>query len=263
MAFDDWLDEATAADLDALAQSILDGRIPERFSAGSIQLAGFDDGAIRFLERFRGTDPKVVAWMLQRIAAERRAADDRYAGVARLVWSGASKDDGAIRDTRVVLDDLFRRAHRHVLIATYVIWDGATVFRALAERVRQVPGLAVDLYVNLKSETGRDEDEARDVAEFLDRFTRYNWPADAPLPAIYFDPETRKLGEERWSLHAKCVVVDGRWAFVTSANFTEAAQERNIEAGVLLDHPGIAGALTTRFAALRAAGRLRRMTRTT
>ena len=53
--------------------------------------------------------------------------------------------------------------------------------------------------------------------------------------------------------------MDGRWAFGTSANVPEAAQERNIEAGVLLDHPRLAGALVGRFHALRDAGRLRRM----
>jgi hypothetical protein len=113
---DDWLDEATSADLDALAQALVDGRIPERPSAGSIQLAGFDDGAVRFLTTFGSTHPSVVAWMVRRLAAERRRADDRYARVARLVWSGAADDDEAIRDTRVVLHDLFSRAERHVLI---------------------------------------------------------------------------------------------------------------------------------------------------
>lgn len=37
------------------------------------------------------------------------------------------------------------------------------------------------------------------------------------------------------SLHAKCVVVDEQRLFVSSANFTEAAQERNIEIGLVLD----------------------------
>ena len=35
-------------------------------------------------------------------------------------------------------------------------------------------------------------------------------------------------------LHAKCVVVDCERAFISSANFTEAAHERNIEVGVML-----------------------------
>lgn len=48
--------------------------------------------------------------------------------------------------------------------------------------------------------------------------------------------------------------------FIGSANFTEAAQgERNIEAGVFLDHRPIAEALVRRFTALRESGRLVRM----
>ena len=97
------------------------------------------------------------------------------------------------------------------------------------------------------------------MAAYLATFARDHWPSDVPLPAIYYDPAGRKLGAKRTKLHAKCVVVDEEIAFVTSANFTEAAQERNIEAGVLLDHPRLAAALAARFDALRDAGVLRRM----
>ncbi len=79
------------------------------------------------------------------------------------------------------------------------------------------------------------------------------------LPAIYYDPETLRRGVKQASLHAKCVVVDRRWAFVTSANFTEAAQERNIEAGVLLEHARLAETLAGQFEALTKSGRLKRM----
>jgi len=257
--FDDWLDEASPADLEALAQCILDGRVPSLTSDAAILHAGFDEGAVTFLHELGSADSAAVAWALRRISRERRAADDRHARVAQLVWSGDAHDDEAIRDTRVVLDDLFRRAERHVLLATYVIYDGLAVFRALAARMRAVPSLSVDLYVNLFSKTGGQEDEQRDVAEFVDTFRRQHWPSDVRLPNIYFDPETRKLGHERYSLHAKCVVVDDRWAFVTSANFTEAAQERNIEVGVVLDHPRIALSLVARFEALREKRVFRRM----
>ena len=46
------------------------------------------------------------------------------------------------------------------------------------------------------------------------------------------------------------MVVDDERALVTSANFTEAAHDRNIEAGVLLDDPRQASALRRRFDAL-------------
>ena len=66
--------------------------------------------------------------------------------------------------------------------------------------------------------------------------------------------------EKRASLHAKCVVVDRQVAFVSSANFTEAAQERNIEVGVLLRVPALAEQLEWHFQALMEAGVLKGLT---
>lgn len=260
MSIDDtWLDTANSADLEALAQALLDGRIGPSFSRSSVQLAGFREEAARFLEGFEGVDPKTPAWILKRLAHERSRADDRFARVASLVWSGASEGDLGIRDTKVVLDALFGRAERYVLISTYVIYDGLRVFEQLIERLRLYSGISVELFVNLPPGSGREEDERADEEQFLEVFARKHWPSDVRLPAIYYDPGTRKQGEKRAALHAKCVVVDGRWAFVTSANFTEAAQERNIEAGVLLDHPKLSESLVGQFAALKASRRLKRI----
>jgi phosphatidylserine/phosphatidylglycerophosphate/cardiolipin synthase-like enzyme len=62
-------------------------------------------------------------------------------------------------------------------------------------------------------------------------------------PSQRADSGTRAVG-------AKCVVVDGRTAFVSSANFTETAQERNIEVGVLVRAPIVAERLVGFFSAL-------------
>lgn len=48
-------------------------------------------------------------------------------------------------------------------------------------------------------------------------------------------------------LHANAVIIDARYTLLTSANFTEAAQQRNIEAGVLLDDPRLATRLSQQF----------------
>lgn len=256
---DQWLDRANAADLLALARRLREGRLSRPFSTSTLQLAGMDAKAATFLASLGDTDPLVIAWLLERLATERKQASDSYADVARLVWSGASEGEQATRDTSVVLDGLFSNAERQVLIATYVIHDGRTVFARLAERLRQRPQIAVELYVNLPSRTGHEKDEAADVASFLKTFARDHWPEDLPLPALYYDPESRKSGTKRASLHAKCVVVDERQAFITSANFTEAAQERNIEVGVLLKQPLFAKILASRFRALSNTGRLKRM----
>jgi phosphatidylserine/phosphatidylglycerophosphate/cardiolipin synthase-like enzyme len=100
--------------------------------------------------------------------------------------------------------------------------------------------------------------------EFLDRtlakaYRKTDWPWDA-VPERYDDPGSlAPNASERSVLHAKCIVADDRRAFVTSANFTEAAHERSIEAGLLLDNPTIALALTRQFEGLVNAKVLKRL----
>ena len=57
--------------------------------------------------------------------------------------------------------------------------------------------------------------------------------------------------EERACLHAKFVAIDGEIVLITSANFTEAAQKRNIEVGLLFRNTKRARQLTGYFEALR------------
>jgi phosphatidylserine/phosphatidylglycerophosphate/cardiolipin synthase-like enzyme len=77
---------------------------------------------------------------------------------------------------------------------------------------------------------------------------------------VYYDPRSLAANPAaRASLHAKCVVVDRRVALVTSANFTEAAQERNLEAGVVVRSARFAARLADHFDGLADAGLLRRL----
>jgi phosphatidylserine/phosphatidylglycerophosphate/cardiolipin synthase-like enzyme len=102
-----------------------------------------------------------------------------------------------------------------VLVAGFAIAQGRDVFRPLAERMAHRPGLRVR------------------------------------LPELYYDTRSLAPGSgKRSSLHAKCVVVDRRVAFVTSANFTEAAQTRNLEVGALIRCERFAAQLAGHFADL-------------
>jgi phosphatidylserine/phosphatidylglycerophosphate/cardiolipin synthase-like enzyme len=51
-------------------------------------------------------------------------------------------------------------------------------------------------------------------------------------------------------LHAKAVVVDDEAVFVTSANLTEAALDRNIEIGLLVSRPALAASVSSHFRGL-------------
>ena len=57
-------------------------------------------------------------------------------------------------------------------------------------------------------------------------------------------------------MHAKCIVVDGVQLFISSANFTEAAQNRNLEVGLLIRSAPLAESLARYFDTLVAQGLL-------
>ena len=81
----------------------------------------------------------------------------------------------------------------------------------------------------------------------IDDFLRENWPFGPPYPAVYYDPLTAIPGPPWVSMHAKCIVVDDEWAFVTSANFTARGQTRNLEVGVCIEDRAFAGQLATQW----------------
>jgi phosphatidylserine/phosphatidylglycerophosphate/cardiolipin synthase-like enzyme len=109
--------------------------------------------------------------------------------------------------------------------------------------------LKVQLFVHV----GRDRHDTRHDSEILREFAtklRAGWPG-ATRPTLYYDP--RSLSDnpaEKATWHAKVVVVDEITSFVTSANFTEWAQQRNVEAGVLIHDAAFARQLCQQFEAL-------------
>lgn len=243
-----WLATANPDDLRALANALEHHRIVAPYGEAAVT-AGFA-GAAAFLANLNTTPPEVLGMFLRSIAEERSAATERHARTSQLVWTGPAEDSIGLRDTRSVLLDMIGRAETSVVLTTYVLAGGADVLAGLAARLRERPSLAIEFYVDVSREVGPTH--AQRAAAFLGRFRSIYWPQDLTLPEIFHlpPPETGRAVV----LHAKVAVVDGRFALVTSANLTDAAQERNIEAGVLLDHAVIAQALVARFRQLRAAG---------
>ena len=60
-------------------------------------------------------------------------------------------------------------------------------------------------------------------------------PFGPPYPDVYYGPRSAITGPPWVSLHAKCIVVGDELAFVTSANFTERGQTRNLAVGVSIE----------------------------
>ena len=91
----------------------------------------------------------------------------------------------------------------------------------------------------------------------IDRFLREVWTFGEPKPFIYYDLRTASPGPPWASLHAKCIVVDDERSLITSANFTDRGQTRNIEAGVLIEGAAFAGELAAQWRQLVSEGLVR------
>lgn len=193
------------------------------------------------------------------LLAEERASAQGLADRVELVWTGPEVEPGASRDTAVVMRSLFDRADKSVLLAGFAVFNGRHVFDRLAANMSRNPSLEVSMFLNISRSSGDSRADAEIVSGFRRRFMDEHWPGER-FPRLYHDPRALSPGQAKKAvLHAKCVVVDDRWSFITSANFTEAAQERNIEVGVLLDDPSLAAALRGQFLGLVRAGQLRRI----
>jgi phosphatidylserine/phosphatidylglycerophosphate/cardiolipin synthase-like enzyme len=141
----------------------------------------------------------------------------------------------------VVLRELFEGARESVILAGYS-FDHAREVLAPLHRAMQVHHADARFFVDLPQIEHGDADGAH-LAKHLGAFLANNWPFGDPHPRLYYDKRALHPGPPFCSLHAKCVVVDGARAFVSSANFTQRGQERNIEVGVLIEDASFAGYL--------------------
>ncbi len=163
-----------------------------------------------------------------------------------LVWSGPEVVGLHARDTRRVYEELLGSAEQTVLASTYAFFDGPKAFQVLATRMDKTPGLQVTLLLNIqrkKGDTTKDDDLVR---RFADRFWTTDWPGTS-RPQVFYDPRALELDGPAGVLHAKAVVVDHEAVFITSANLTEAALDRNIEMGLLVRDRALAASVTTHF----------------
>ena len=185
------------------------------------------------------------------VAAWIRAVQQASASVPSpdLVWSGPEVPGLHARDTRRVYEELFDNAEQSVWVSTYAYFDGPQAFAHLAQRLDDTPDLRVTILLNIQRARGDTTAEDQLVSRFTDQFWGKDWPGTSK-PAVYYDPRSLDPSGPSGVLHAKAVVVDDEAVFVTSANLTEAALDRNIELGVLIRHRVLATSVANHFQGL-------------
>ena len=150
------------------------------------------------------------------------------------------------RDTRRFYEELLGSAERSVWVSTYAYFDGPRAFEVLANRMDEKPELRVTLLLNIQRRKGDKTNPTALVRRFADRFWGTDWPGSS-RPSVYYDPRSLEPEGPGGILHAKAVVTDEEAVFVTSANLTEAALDRNFELGLLVRDRALAASVSSHF----------------
>jgi phosphatidylserine/phosphatidylglycerophosphate/cardiolipin synthase-like enzyme len=247
---------------EALAHALQRGALRYGFSPGMLQPFVGSKNATILHAAFQNLESEGFALPslgtlcgILALAQKQREEDVRQ---ILLTLSGPDVPGIPVFNTQSLVTSLFHEAEREVLVTSYVLHDAGEVLEPLALKHDQNPDFKVRFVLDL---THRRTDARSDFAtlqnEFLREFRKHHWRGER-LPEIWDDPRNFTAAGSG-VMHAKTVVVDRKSAFLSSANFTEAALSRNIEAGVLVRQPRLAERLTQYFDGLMNHNILRRI----
>ena len=185
-------------------------------------------------ERAHVTGDEVAGMLLGASRARGRA--ERELSV-ELVWTGPTTPFVPTRRTEQVLLDLIREAQSELFLVSFVAYSVGSVVKALNEAASRGVRVRVLLEASTTHGGSLDIDPAATM--------RASVPA-AEILAWKLKSEPFVEGR----VHAKVAVVDGARAFITSANLTAYALEKNMEAGILVGGGSVPRALASHLEAL-------------
>jgi cardiolipin synthase len=176
-------------------------------------------------------DQLVDAWRTTSVGAEELASMLLAAGhvftkaanqqSTELVWTGPTTPFVSARRTEQALLQVINTAERSLFITSFVAHDVSTIVKAL--NAANDRGVIISMLFELSQDHGGSItfDAIGKMRTLVPAAKLYAWRNKA-------DP----FSDGR--VHAKVVVADGMMCFITSANLTGHAMEKNMEAGVLI-----------------------------
>jgi phosphatidylserine/phosphatidylglycerophosphate/cardiolipin synthase-like enzyme len=156
-----------------------------------------------------------------------------------LVWSGPNLGFVPVRRSEQVLVDLINSATETLHLLSFVLYSVPGVETAIEDALDK--GVQVSMLIETEKSDGTDgfRKTATKLKENHPRMLIYHWPLSK-----------RDNGGNFASMHGKCFLADGKRAFITSANLTSAALDRNIEIGVILEGGNVPFQVKQQFEAM-------------
>ncbi|MBN8420810.1 MAG: DISARM system phospholipase D-like protein DrmC [Verrucomicrobia bacterium] len=188
--------------------------------------AGFSSQLIRQFDTAIVKYPNVscadLALMFQ--AASMTAVLAARISSSELVWTGPATGLVPVRHTVQVLAGLIDQAVHELFFVSFVAYDVPSIISALQRAVLR--GVKLSVLVEQSKEHGGNL-----TVDSLGKLRR-----KIPEAKFYvWDRTALSDSAQSASVHAKCAVADSSVAFITSANLSDAAMERNMELGVLIN----------------------------
>ena len=141
-----------------------------------------------------------------------------------LVWTGPNTGLIPTRRTEQVLLEVINSARAELFLVTFVFYRVPSIVKAL--NIAAQRGVKINVLLDvLVKQGGAIGGTTRALAGAVPKAAIYVWDLAS---------EKTVGSASSASVHAKCVVADRKLAFISSANLTSAALERNMELGLLV-----------------------------
>lgn len=171
------------------------------------------------------------------LVASRVYREARSESETELVWTGPSSELVATRKTEQALLQVINAARDRLFLTSFVVYDVTSILAALRKAADRGVGLSILLESSTRQGGGVSVDGIVHMRAAL------------PSARVYF---WRNKGDEfaGGKVHAKVAVCDEELCFISSANLTGYAMEKNMEAGVLIRGGALPKALHRHLEAL-------------
>jgi len=144
----------------------------------------------------------------------------------QLVWSGPLQEGIPIRSTEQVIIDLIENARESLFISSFAVYKAKKVLKKIEDALDKGIQVSILLETPESSHFKIKIDPLKILPKaILDSATILIWP---------FNKRVKNEKDDGGSLHTKFIIQDDSRLFISSANLTESAFERNIELGVLI-----------------------------